>query len=93
MSNKSANRQRLPNSRGSITFDVEAFGLTFTVTAGRFDDGAIAETFIRNHVLHCRLSQIGRGKSKLEKPKPAPQSESAGAAFDDEITFAPEWRG
>ena len=35
---------------------------------------------------HCRLSQIGRAKAKLEKPKPAP----AGAAFDDEI---PEWRG
>jgi len=49
MSNKSANRQRLPNRRGSITFDVEAFGLTFTVTASRFDDGTIAETFIRNH--------------------------------------------
>jgi single-strand DNA-binding protein len=37
---------------------------------------------------HCRLSQIGRAKAKLEKPKPAPQS--AGAPFDDEISFAPE---
>ena len=32
---------------------------------------------------HCRLSQIGRAKAKLEKPQPAP----AGAAFDDEIPF------
>ena len=42
-------RQRLPNRRGSITWDVQALGLTFTVTASRFGDGAIAETFIRNH--------------------------------------------
>ena len=50
MTNKSANsRLRLPNRRESITFDVDAFGLTFTVTASRFDDGTIAETFIRNH--------------------------------------------
>ena len=49
MLNKSANRQRLPNRRGSITFDVEAFGLTFTVTASRFSDQHLAEVFIRNH--------------------------------------------
>jgi ribonucleoside-diphosphate reductase alpha chain len=42
-------RRRLRNRRASITFDVEAFGLMFTVTASRFDDGTIAETFIRNH--------------------------------------------
>ena len=40
---------------------------------------------------HCRLSQIGRAKTKSEKPKPAPQS--ADAPFDDEISFAPERRG
>jgi ribonucleoside-diphosphate reductase alpha chain len=49
MSNKSANRQRLPNRRGSITFDVEAFGLTFTVTASRFNGGEVGEVFIQNH--------------------------------------------
>jgi ribonucleoside-diphosphate reductase alpha chain len=48
MSNTSA-RQRLPNRRGSITFDIEAFGLTFTVTASRFSDQRLAEIFIRNH--------------------------------------------
>jgi single-stranded DNA-binding protein len=42
---------------------------------------------------HCRLSQIGRAKAKSEKPKSAPQSAPAGAPFDDEIPFAPEWRG
>jgi len=38
---------------------------------------------------HCRLSQIGRAKTKSEKPKTAPQTgpASAGAGFDDEIPF------
>ena len=43
-----SNRRRLPNRRGSITFELEALGLTFTVTASRFNDGSIAETFIQN---------------------------------------------
>jgi single-strand DNA-binding protein len=42
---------------------------------------------------HCRLAQIGRAKTKSEKPKPATQPAPAAAAFDDEIPFAPEWRG
>jgi hypothetical protein len=40
-------RRRLPNRRGSITFDVEALGLTFTVTASRFNDGSPGEIFIQ----------------------------------------------
>jgi single-stranded DNA-binding protein len=37
---------------------------------------------------HCRLSQIGRAKAKLEKPKPGPPTAPAGAPpFDDEIPF------
>jgi ribonucleoside-diphosphate reductase alpha chain len=48
MSNTSA-RQRLPNRRGSITFDVEALGLTFTVTASKFNTGELGEVFIQNH--------------------------------------------
>jgi ribonucleoside-diphosphate reductase alpha chain len=42
-------RRRLPDRRGSITFDVEAFGLRFTVTASPFDGGSIGELFIQNH--------------------------------------------
>jgi single-stranded DNA-binding protein len=36
---------------------------------------------------HCRLAQIGRAKTKSEKPKAAPQTAPAsdGAEFDDEI--------
>ena len=42
-------RQRLPNRRGSITLDLEALGLTFTITASRFDRGDLGEVFIQNH--------------------------------------------
>jgi ribonucleoside-diphosphate reductase alpha chain len=44
-----ATRRRLPDRRPSITFDVEAFNLRFTVTASPFDDGTTAEVFIQNH--------------------------------------------
>lgn len=44
-----SDRRRLPDRRGSITFDVEAFGLRFTVTASPFDGGSIGELFIQNH--------------------------------------------
>jgi hypothetical protein len=42
-------RRRLPDRRGSTTFDVQAFGLRFTVTASPFDSGDIGELFIQNH--------------------------------------------
>jgi hypothetical protein len=44
-----AQRQRLPNRRGSITFDIESAGLRFTVTASRYADGELGEIFIVNH--------------------------------------------
>jgi ribonucleoside-diphosphate reductase alpha chain len=44
-----SNRRRLPNRRGSITFDLQALGLTFTVAASRFNDGSLGEVFIQNH--------------------------------------------
>lgn len=42
-------RRRLPDRRASQTFDVEAWGLPFTVTASHFDDQQLAEVFIANH--------------------------------------------
>ena len=44
---------------------------------------------------HCRLSALGRAKPKREKTKPAAaeSAQAGGFAFDDEIPFAPEWRG
>jgi ribonucleoside-diphosphate reductase alpha chain len=44
-----AQRNRLPNRRASLTFEVEAQGLRFTATVARFADGSVAEIFLENH--------------------------------------------
>jgi ribonucleoside-diphosphate reductase alpha chain len=44
-----AARRRLPDRRPSISFDVEAFSLRFTVTASPFADNSIGELFIQSH--------------------------------------------
>jgi ribonucleoside-diphosphate reductase alpha chain len=47
--NLKAARRRLPSRRGSVTFDLQAGGLHFTTTIGKFDDGSLGEVFIQNH--------------------------------------------
>jgi len=42
-------RLRLPNRRHCETFDLEAQGLRFTCSVGRYDDGSLAEVFLQNH--------------------------------------------
>jgi hypothetical protein len=42
-------RSRLPNRRGSLTFEIELRGLKFTCTASRFADGRLGEIFVTNH--------------------------------------------
>jgi ribonucleoside-diphosphate reductase alpha chain len=42
-------RQRLPNRRASITFDIESHDLRFTVTAACLNNGDLGEVFIQNH--------------------------------------------
>jgi hypothetical protein len=42
-------RKRLPDRRGSLTFTLEAGGLSFTATVSRFADGAPGEVFLQNH--------------------------------------------
>ena len=42
-------RRRLPNRRGSETFNIESQGFRFTVTASRYNDGTLGEIFITNH--------------------------------------------
>lgn len=42
-------RERLPNYRECETFDIQAAGLRYTCTVGRFADGRIAEVFLSNH--------------------------------------------
>ena len=42
-------RRRLPDRRGSETFELEALGLKYTCTVSRFSDGHIGELFLNNH--------------------------------------------
>ena len=41
-------RERLPNRRAAETFEIEAGGLHYVVTIGRFTDGRLAEVFLSN---------------------------------------------
>ena len=42
-------RERLPNRRASILFELEVAGLRYTATVSRFADGRIGELFLMNH--------------------------------------------
>jgi hypothetical protein len=42
-------RRRLLARRRAETFELEHCGLRYTVSFGRFDDGALSEVFISNH--------------------------------------------
>ena len=57
------NRERLPNRRAAETFEVEAGGLRYTATAGRFADGRIGELFLTNHKLNSQADTNARDSS------------------------------
>jgi ribonucleoside-diphosphate reductase alpha chain len=42
-------RERLPNRRLSLIFDLQLSGLRYTASVSRFADGRVAEVFIQNH--------------------------------------------
>jgi hypothetical protein len=42
-------RERLPNRRAAESFELQASGLRFTCSVGRFGDGRLAEIFLTNH--------------------------------------------
>jgi hypothetical protein len=42
-------RARLPNRRLAESFELEANGLRYTCTVGRFANGGIGEVFLQNH--------------------------------------------
>ena len=42
-------RERLPNRRASVVFEVESFNLPFTVSVSKYGDGRPAEIFVTNH--------------------------------------------
>jgi hypothetical protein len=45
---RGALRERLPNLRPAQTWEVEALGLHFRVTVGRYADGRVGEIFLSN---------------------------------------------
>jgi hypothetical protein len=44
-----AAREKLPNRRGCMTFDIRVGGLRYTVSVGYYESGRIGEIFIQNH--------------------------------------------
>src|ERR1700756_4040682 len=44
-----SDRERLPNRRLALSFDLEINGLCYTATVGRHSDGRVAELFLQNH--------------------------------------------
>jgi hypothetical protein len=44
-----AERERLPNRRPALTWDLHVGGLRYTTTVGFYPDGRIGEVFIQNH--------------------------------------------
>jgi hypothetical protein len=42
-------RQRLPNRRSCEGLEIEALGLRFHATIGRYSNGAVGEVFLNNH--------------------------------------------
>ncbi len=44
-----AERQRLPDRRGSETFNLQCAGLNYVATVSRFADGHIGEIFLNSH--------------------------------------------
>jgi len=46
---RAMSRERLPNRRAAGSFELQASGLRFTCSVGRFADGRLAEIFLTNH--------------------------------------------
>ena len=44
-----SDRRRLPDRRGSETFEIECGGLIYLATVSHFDDGRPGEIFLTNH--------------------------------------------
>jgi ribonucleoside-diphosphate reductase alpha chain len=53
-------RQRLPDRRGSETFEITAQGLSYRATVSRFDDGRVAEVFLSDHKVGSHADTAAR---------------------------------
>jgi hypothetical protein len=59
MSNTSP-RQRLPDRRASLLFDLESMGMPFTASVSHYPDGRIAELFVDNHKAGSAIGTLVR---------------------------------
>jgi hypothetical protein len=53
-------RQRLPNRRRCESFEFRHAGLDFTLAAGRYPDGRVAEIFLSSHKPGSPIEAIAR---------------------------------
>jgi hypothetical protein len=53
-------RARLPNRRGSETFEITAGGLNYRATVSRFADHRVAEIFLTNHKVGSHADTAAR---------------------------------
>jgi hypothetical protein len=64
-------RERLPDRRGCEGFDLEALGLRFHATVGRFADGRLAEIFIDAFKAGSAADARERHQPARRSPRPA----------------------
>jgi hypothetical protein len=54
-------REQLPNRRQCVSFEFSHGGLLFTLCAGSYPDGRIAEIFLSSHKPGSPIEAIARG--------------------------------
>jgi hypothetical protein len=55
-----AARERLPDRRASVTFELEVAGLKYTCSVSRYGDGRLAELFLSNHKSNSQADTSAR---------------------------------
>jgi ribonucleoside-diphosphate reductase alpha chain len=58
-------RERLPQRRASLTFNLEHAGLFYTISLSHFSDGRPAECFVQNHMLSSAADIAARDSGIL----------------------------
>ena len=53
-------REKLPNRRSSLLFDLESMNMPFTASVSHYPDGRIAELFIDNHKAGSAIGTLVR---------------------------------
>ena len=53
-------REKLPNRRSSLLFDLESMNMPFTASVSHYPDGRIAELFVDNHKAGSAIGTLVR---------------------------------